>query len=144
MKHAVTLPDPPVLTYLFVVSDSLGFPWILFHSLTQDWFSLHISLWQCEGSLCLFRLKHPVPPTTAASFLRQCGLQARHGSLKPQPQPCSSPQSISPSPGRVVLLHLHPPMPPEQSSPPFRWSCSVTHLTDLCVHMPTRIQRVLM
>lgn len=54
MKHAVTLPDPPVLTYLFVVSDSLGFPWILFHSLTQDWFSLHISLWQCEGSLCLF------------------------------------------------------------------------------------------
>lgn len=53
MKQAVTLPDLLVLTYHFVVSDSLGFAWILPHYLIQDWFSLHIALWQCEGSLCL-------------------------------------------------------------------------------------------
>lgn len=57
-----------------------------------------------------------------------------------QPQSRSSPQSISVSPVRVVLLHLHPPIPPEQSTPSS--GLALSHTPRICASI-TRIKRVL-
>lgn len=60
-----------------------------------------------------------------------------------QPQSSSSPQPVPVSPVRVVLLHLHPPIPSEQSILPSPGSCPVMHPAGLCIHMFTQIKRIL-
>lgn len=58
-----------------------------------------------------------------------------------QPQSRSSPQSISASPVRVMLLNPHSPIPPEQNTP--SPDLALLHAQQICVSMFAQIKRVL-